>query len=464
MKGDPKEKFSGKKVAVLGLGVDAGLEAASFLLEEGAIPTVFDEKEEALLDAETIKKCRSLDIPVVFGKFENFDGFDFIFRSPGVHSGAAYLKATREKGIEITSSTKIFFEYAEGLTIGVTGTKGKGTTASLIAEMLRSEGKDVYLGGNIGVSMLSLLPKLTAQSVSVCELSSFQLIDLTKSPNIAVVLMVTSEHLDYHVTEEEYVEAKGAIAKFQSTNDVIIANQDFKNSIFIANQSFGKKYWVSRNDEVREGCFVRDNSVFVRNDAEEEKIVDTNEIFLPGSHNLENVCAATMAAKCAGVSTRVIAATLRSFRGLPHRLELIAEIDGVRYVNDSFSTTPESAIAAIKAFNYPKIMILGGSHKGSDFGELGELIQNDASVKAVIGIGEEWERIKEAIDRTKKREVKFIEGCKSMAEIVDVARKEAVAGDIVMLSPACASFGMFKSYKDRGDQFKREVLGSLFST
>lgn len=463
MKGDSNKRFSGKKVAVLGLGVDAGIDAVTFLLENGARPVVFDEKSGEELDQTALSLSKKLGVEVVTGPFKSFLDFDIILRSPGIRPDKGCLSEARRSGVEVTSSTKLFFEFADGVIVGVTGTKGKGTTASLIAEILKRAGKDVYLGGNIGVSMLSLLPKLKPESVSVCELSSFQLMDLTQSPHIAVVLMVTSEHLDYHISQDEYVEAKTPIAKFQTEADFIVANRDYAHSVFIAGKSKGRHRWVSKSGEVEEGCFIRAGKVFVRDRGREEEIIDTHDIFLPGPHNLENVCAATMAAKVLDVPNATIKETLKEFRGLPHRLELVGEAEGVRYFNDSFSTTPESAIAAIRAFTAPKIIILGGSSKGSDFAELGTLIARDPSVKCVIGIGVEWEKIKQAILDGKGHIPKFIEGCTSMPQIVLSAREAARPGEVVILSPACASFGMFKNYKDRGSQFKEAASRFIHS-
>ncbi|MBI2195631.1 MAG: UDP-N-acetylmuramoyl-L-alanine--D-glutamate ligase, partial [Candidatus Levybacteria bacterium] len=215
-----------------------------------------------------------------------------------------------------------------------------------------------------------------------------------------------------------------------------------------------------------EGCFIKDEKVIVRQGGIEQEIIDIKEILLPGRHNLENVCAATMAAILAGVNRKNISQILATFKGLEHRLELVSELRGIKYYDDSFSTTPETAIAAIEAFEAPEILILGGSSKKSDFKELGKVIAERANIKAIIGIGVEWERIKESIPGLAKRSgagkykvssIKYIENCKNMKGIVRAASEIAEDGDVVLLSPACASFGMFKNYKDRGEQFKKEV-------
>jgi len=223
--------------------------------------------------------------------------------------------------------------------------------------------------------------------------------------------------------------------------------------------------WISRYRLVGTGCFVRDNEVILKSSNQETKIIDVADILLPGGHNLENVCAATMAAYFAGVGIADIAFVLETFKGLEHRLELVRELDGVRYYDDSFSTTPETAIAAIQAFTSPEILILGGSSKKSDFTQLGKVIGEVPNIKAIIGIGMEWNRIHSEIQKFSPpaggsetvSKIQIIEDLKTMRQVVKAAKKLAQPGDVVLLSPACASFDMFKNYKDRGNQFKEQV-------
>ncbi|HXS15182.1 MAG TPA: UDP-N-acetylmuramoyl-L-alanine--D-glutamate ligase, partial [Candidatus Saccharimonadales bacterium] len=372
-------------------------------------------------------------------------------RSPGININKGYLKSFSGK---ITSPTKLFFDNTLSKIIGVTGTKGKGTTSSLTYEMLKKGGFDAYLGGNIGLPPISFLDTLSTQSIVVLELSSFQLADMQKSPQISVMLMVTSEHLDYHKNTAEYVDAKRNIVRFQTGDDMAILNMDYTATMKSADKTSAQIAWVSRYKEVANGCFVRDNKVILRSGGSETEVIDSAEILLPGAHNLENVCAAVMAAYSAGVSIPDIAFVLRTFKGLEHRLELVREVHGVRYYDDSFSTVPETAIAAISAFTQPEILILGGSSKNSDFTELGKIISSVGNIKAIIGIGIEWPKIKSQIQNP---QFAIIEGLTSMKEIVTKAYELAESGDVVLLSPACASFDMFANYKDRGNQFKEQV-------
>ncbi len=449
-------EFLNKKIAVLGIGVE-GLSVVNFLINNGVRDvTVFEERRKEG-EIESFNFLKSRGVNFVFGKFSQLEKFDIIFRSPGVIFHHDEIEKAKKKGVEISSSTKLFFKLCKGQIIGVTGTKGKGTTSTLIFEMLKAQGKHVFLGGNVGVAPLDFLSEVTPKSFVVLELSSFQLEDLNESPHIAVILMVTSEHLDHHRDTNEYVEAKRNILRFQSPLDFAIVNKDYPASNESDIYSEGEVFQISRETAVEKGAYVKEGFITTKINNVEEKIISTKDIFIPGSHNYENVCAAVMAAKILGVDENNIVKTLKNFRGLPHRIELVAEIRGVKYYDDSFSTTPESTIAAIEAFDAPEILILGGSSKGSDFTELAEVIKKSSNIKTIIGIGVEWEKIKEKL-RVDSLNIRVIEGAKSMKEIVGSASKEAMIGDVVLLSPACASFGMFANYKDRGDQFKKEVL------
>ena len=425
--------FQHKKIAVIGEGLE-GQSSVKYLNNHGVNVTVLDIKQGN-------------------DYLKDLNKYDLIVRSPGVKP-ELLKNIPKEK---ITSQTKLFFDLAPCKIIGVTGTKGKGTTSSLIYEMLKKQGFDAYLGGNIGEPPFNFLDKLTAQSTVVLELSSFQLFDLSKSPHIAVMLMTTSEHLDWHKDVNEYVSAKRNILRFQKELDFAIVNRDYPASNESDIQTNGKVLYVSTERSGYEGCYIKDNSVFLALKGKEEKVIDVKDVLLPGRHNLENVSAAVLAATFSGVSKENIVSVLKTFKGLEHRLELVAEVKGVKYYDDSFSTTPETAIAAIQAFKSPEILVLGGSSKNSNFQELGEVISKAENIKAIIGIGVEWPRIKENLANLASN-VLLIEGATTMGQIVKAASKLAVSGDVVLLTPACASFDLFKKYKDRGEQFKKETL------
>ncbi len=449
--------FQHKKIAILGLGIE-GMSSAEFLRKFDPDITFFDQKEESEIERKVLERASSLGkVEVGPQAFEKVVGFDLIVRSPGIHKDEVFLEKAQENGAILTSQTKLFFDLCPGQVIGVTGTKGKGTTSTLIYEMLKKSGRDVYLGGNIGVPPIVFLENLSESSIVVLELSSFQLHDLTKSPHIAVLLMVVPEHQDYHKNPEDYINAKRNLLRFQTQEDFAVINRDYIASNESDIYTDGQVFWVSRErPSTEQGCFVKEDAIWIRMQGSEWKIIDCEKIALPGKHNLENACAASMAATLAGATKSDIADALSSFRGLEHRLELVREVQGVHYYDDSFSTTPETAMAAITAFTQPEILILGGSSKNSDFHELGETIVNAQNIKAIIGIGEEWDRIKESIHGLPEH-VLLLEGAKDMHAVVQAASKIARSGDIVLLSPGCASFGMFRNYKERGSLFQEEV-------
>lgn len=453
--------FKDKHIAILGAGVE-GVSSAKFFSGHGARVTLLDQKEREVSGLGNVKTR--------FGPtaFENLHEYDLLVRSPGIQLSHDELKDIPKE--KITSQTKLFLDLCSARVIGVTGTKGKGTTAALIYEMLKASGMDVYLGGNIGTPPFAFLDKLTEKSIVVLELSSYQLADLAKSPHIAVFLMIVPDHLHYHGDMAEYVDAKRNILRFQTSEDFAVINRDYPASNESDVHTDAKVFSVSRErPSTDQGCFVKDDAIWIRMQGPvigrsapqgvqgtEWKIIDTKDIFIPGKHNLENVCAASMAATLAGATKSEIVRVLKSFKGLPHRLELVGEVNGVRYYDDSIATNPESAIAAIEAFQQPKILVLGGVTEGSSFEELGKVIAGDPTVKAVIGFGKDWPLIKEAILRANAATL-LIEGAKDMNTVIAAAAKIAKPGDVVLLSPACKSFDMFKDYQERGDQFKEEV-------
>lgn len=427
-----------KKIVVLGAGIE-GKSAAAYIEKHGGRAEVLDERIES---------------------FPDLSPYDLIFRSPGVQLTHPRVEEALKKGKKVTSTVNYFFEHSPTKNIiGVTGTKGKGTTSTLIHMMISASHKTSFLGGNIGTPPLDFLDDVKPDDWVVLELSSFQLMDITRNPHIAVVLMTTSEHLDWHATDEEYVAAKAKITTMQTAEDFLIANIDYENSTKIAEQTKATRFDVTVKNYTpqKNGCFIENGMIVFEKDGEKETVCEASLTKLPGKHNLENVCAGVAAAKLAAATNEGIIKTLASFSGLPHRLELVDEIKGVKYYNDSFSTTPETTIAAIRAFEEPpKIVIIGGSTKHSDFSKLAEVIKGDKTIKAIVQGGKEWQQIKDAIGE-KPEHIQYLEGATSMTEIVQKAASVAKEGDVVLLSPACASFDMFANYKERGEKFKEAV-------
>ena len=367
---------------------------------------------------------------------------------------------------KIWSATNEFFDKCPAPIIGVTGTKGKGTTCSLIASILQQAGQTVHLVGNIGVPALDVLPKIKKTDIVVYELSSFQLWDLKKSPHVAIVLMIEPDHLNVHADFADYLNAKKNIRRHQHLGDVCLYHPTNKYSREVAaapldrlpdtgddhgdKLDFAQRYAIPDDDQV----YVQDGYFCVQS----RQICSTSHLRLPGAHNLENACAAMSAVTelPITVTDEQYAAGLESFTGLPHRLKFVAEKNGVKYYDDSISTTPGSAIAALKAFTEPKILILGGSDKGADYTELAQEIARQ-QMRAVIVNGANASEIIEILHKNKVScRVVHLEMA-VMPTVVETAENQAQSGDVVILSPAAASFDMFKSYNDRGEQFVAAV-------
>ncbi|MBI5530930.1 MAG: UDP-N-acetylmuramoyl-L-alanine--D-glutamate ligase [Candidatus Doudnabacteria bacterium] len=459
------QDLKNKMVAVLGYGLE-GRKTVDYLLKHGVSPTIFDQKKFSDWDSEQQQAIKDLGINFIFGPdcYKELAGFEVIFRSPGIplsHPDLLGLAKKQEGKVIFTSQTIWFFDHSKAKIIGVTGTKGKGTTSTLIYEILKASGEKIkaksYLTGNIGkIQPFEILDELAPDDLVVYELSSFQLQDLKRSPHIGVVLMTTSEHLDYHKDIKEYHQAKCPIVKFQTEEDIAIINKDFPASVAIGSYGKGQKKYFSTSAKVPDGCYVQDDKIILSWGGKKSiTVLPTNKLLLRGKHNLQNVCAAVLAAWAAGCPLPVIKQVLQNFKGLKHRLELVSEKQGIKFYNDSFSTTPETAIAAINSFTENEVLILGGSSKNSDFTELANTLAAANNVKAIIFIGPEGKKIKNLLNG--RFSGQSLEGAQNMEEIFTQIKKVASSGDVVLLSPACASFDMFKNYQDRGEQFINQV-------
>lgn len=464
-----KNKFFGKKIAVLGLSTE-GLASVKYLLTKGASLTIYDQKTEKDYSSDLLNFLKIKKINLILGNkyLQSLTNNDLIVRTPGFPLWNREIQKACDAGVEITSQTKIFFDLCPGKIIGVTGTKGKGTTATLIYKLIRISNKDVFLGGNIGTPPLSFLEKVKKTSWVVLELSSFQLADLDKSPHVAVILNITSDHLysasvdspNYHLSHEEYLRAKKNIVCHQKQSDYVIINRDYDSSCSFREYTPAKKWLFSKEKVVSFGSFVKNKKIYLAYGTRPYFICNISAVKLRGVHNLENITAAITAAHLAGVKIHKMKKALSTFKGLEHRLELVRIHQGIKFYNDSFSTTPETTIAALRSFGEPIILICGGSEKGSDYSQLGmEILMGN--VKKIILIGQTAPKIKQLIykaAKSRKRSIpKIIDGFKTMTEIVKQAYSAASAGDVVLLSPACASFDMFKNYKERGLLFKQAV-------
>lgn len=404
------------KIALAGYGQE-GKASYEYWNKDGNSLTLVSE-QAAIPDAPA--GVATITGPDAFAKLSDFD---LIIRSPGINPRKLPY------GEKVWSATNEFFEQCKAPIIGVTGTKGKGTTSSFIASILRAAGKNVHLVGNIGTPALSELESISSDDIVVYELSSFQLWDAKKSPHVAVVLMIEPDHLDVHDDMEDYLGAKANIVRYQTDSDSVVYNQENELAKEIGELSAAK-------------ATAYPFDIGVLSDA----------VVLPGRHNVQNASAAVAAVREYVSDEAVIARGLSNFKGLPHRLKFVQEVRGVRYYDDSIATTPGSAIAALYSFDEPKIIILGGHDKGADYSELIESCERAAAT--VIAIGSNGDRIERLCAEAG---VPCVREEGDMRAIVQRASETAAEGSVVILSPAAASFDMFKSYADRGDQFVSAV-------
>ncbi|HEX3095786.1 MAG TPA: UDP-N-acetylmuramoyl-L-alanine--D-glutamate ligase [Patescibacteria group bacterium] len=425
-----------KNIAILGFGQE-GQAVFSYLTKHGITATVLDKEQQGE------------------SYLNNLTEFDIIFRSPGIWRNTPQILEAEKQGKVITSQAKWFFENSPAKIIGITGTKGKGTTSSLIYNILKASGKSAYLTGNIGKTQpLEILDELSDQAFVVYELSSFQLQDLTISPHIGVCLMVTSDHLNHHTDLDEYHSAKSSITAFQTAEDFAIYNIDYEASKAIGEKGDGAKLQISAQTKPAAGAYIdaKANAIEIYQPSAASFTIDCSERKLRGNHNLENIAAAVLTSLNLGISKEVISEQIKSFAGLEHRLEFIGTFGEVSYYNDSISTVPETTIAAVKSFSEPIHLFLGGSDKGLHYdGLIAELLKQQ-NIASITLLGETGLTIKSELEKQNSSIPTFGPYTDfDLAITQTIARTKA--GDIVLLSPASASFDMFNNYAERGHKF-----------
>jgi len=450
-----------KRVLILGLGRE-GTSTFAFLRKHfpQKVLGLADKTPWTELDEQT-RQMIELDghVTTLLGQdyLSSVNQYDIIFKSPGIYPSE--LADARQNGKVITSNTEVFFECCQGTVIGITGTKGKSTTTSLIYKVLQMGGVDAHLTGNIGIPPLSSLHDTTSTSVFVAELSSYQLMDLHRSPHLAVVQNVVPEHLDYHGSFEAYVNAKQTIAQYQNEDDYVIFNASYPIPTRIASVSKAKKIPFGFNPTGQVGCCIDDSFLTFYSNGCRERIIPIQANPLKGTFNLQNVMPSIIVGKIFGISNEVIANAIQNFQPLEHRLEYVGTYEGVAFYNDSLSTIPEAAISAMQAFpNGSFILLAGGYDRGLDFTELARIILT-SKVKAVILFPTTGEKLWNTVvqQTTEGRELPRHIFVTSMTDAVKQAYSLAEKEDIILLSPASSSFSGFKDYRDRGNQFKAEV-------
>lgn len=443
-------ELKGKPVLVLGLA-RTGKATAQFCAERGATVTATDLRADAEF-AESIGGLKAAGVTLELGKSgtEILHGQHLVIPSPGVPGDAPVLKAANEQQIPVWSEIELASRFLKGRLIAITGSNGKTTTTSLVEHILRQAGTSTVLAGNIGTPLIAHVNESSESTVTVAEVSSFQLEWIeTFRPDIAVFLNLTPDHLDRHKTLAAYAAAKARIFENQVEQDFAVVNLDDAASRGLA-PSRPQLYWFSRTAEVEQGAFVRGGKVIFRTPGSDEAVLEVSEIPLPGAHNLENVLAAVIAARLAGVEPAQIAQGVRTFPGVEHRIEFVEEIGGVRYFNDSKATNVDATLKALEAFAGRIIVILGGKDKDSDYALLRPRLREKAILALLIGAASE--KIAGQIEGSVA-----LERAGTLQNAVRIAARTASPGDIVLLSPACASFDQFQNYEERGRVFKELV-------
>ncbi|MDD4237407.1 MAG: UDP-N-acetylmuramoyl-L-alanine--D-glutamate ligase [Desulfotomaculaceae bacterium] len=443
-----------KRVLVVGAG-KSGLAVARFLTGKGAAVVLADASTPTYPGGE-LDRLVSAGVKLSLGGYPEVKrgSFDLVVMSPGIPLTIEPVRLALKYGIELTGELELAYRFSNAPLVAITGTNGKTTTTTLLGEIFKNAGKNTLVGGNIGTPLVTEVERYGPGDMIMAEVSSFQLETTnTFKPKVTLILNITPDHLDRHGTMEEYIDAKAKIFTNQTQGDFTVLNYDDPLTAALAGRSRARVIFFSRRAIVPEGVFVKEGKIIARLGGDEEFICGQDEIGIPGAHNLENALASVAAAKILGVATTSLVNTLKTFKGVAHRLEFVAEINGVRYINDSKGTNPDASIKALEAYPEKIVLIAGGKNKGSDFGCFVEKVQERARVLVVIG--QSAGAIAEA---ARARGFENILNAKNFKEAVTLAHQAARPGEIVLLSPACASWDMFKSYEERGDLFKKVVL------
>ncbi|MCX8132139.1 MAG: UDP-N-acetylmuramoyl-L-alanine--D-glutamate ligase [Clostridia bacterium] len=456
-----RKMMKDKKVAVLGIGI-SNTPLIKYLYSMGADITAFDKSDKEKLE-QVLSSFKGLDIKYSLGEdyLKNLKGFDVVFRTPGMRYDLPELVEARKNGAQITSEMEVFFDLCPAEIFAVTGSDGKTTTTTLIYNMLKEQGYVCWLGGNIGMPLLSRVEEIKETDKVVLELSSFQLHTMRKSPHVAVITNISPNHLDVHKSMEEYTDAKKNIFRFQSENDKLVLNFDNEITKQFGIEAKGKAVFFSRTNSIEEGAGLENGMLVFSNPGKKLELVKAEDISIPGVHNIENYLAAS-AAVIDYVEPSTIRKVAKAFKGVEHRIELVRELNGVKFYNSSIDSSPSRTIAALNTFKQKVILIAGGKDKGIPYDDIGEPIIK--RVKHLVLIGATASKIeaavKEAMSRMGTGEELTVTKCNTYEEVVKTAYSFAKEGDIVILSPASTSFDMFRNFEERGNIFKR-IVNSL---
>jgi len=447
--------FTNKKVTIVGSGI-SGIAAAKLLLHKNAEVTLYDSN--TALDKAKVTERIGEKIKIICGEFtkELIAETELLVLSPGVPTDLPFILQLKEQGIPVWGEIELAYQIAGGRFVGITGTNGKTTTTALTGQIMKQWFKDVFVVGNIGIPYTEMAEQITETSVTVAELSSFQLETVQDDfiPDVSMILNLTPDHLNRHYTMENYARAKLNVAKHQTAEQTCILNYEDTMLREYAKELSCRILWFSSRQKLEEGLYLEENRIMLAENGKRTEICKTEELNIIGLHNYENAMAAIGAAVCMQVPLAQIREGLMSFHAVEHRIEFVATKRGVDYFNDSKGTNPDAAIKGIQAMSKPTLLIGGGYDKGSEYEEWIEAF--DGKVKHLVLIGQTKEKIAET---AKKLGVSSVVLKDTFKEAMDFCVSNAVAGDAVLLSPACASWGMFKNYEERGQMFKDYVKG-----
>lgn len=447
-----KKFIYNKKVAIIGLGI-SNMPLIEFLSNLGAKVTGFDKKNENQLEND-ISELRANGVNFELGEnyLDKLSNFDVIFRTPSMRVDNPVLIKAKSEGAYITSEMEEFIKYCPAKLFCVTGSDGKTTTTTLIYNILKTEGYTVWIGGNIGTPLFSRIEEIDKNDKVVLELSSFQLMSIKEPMEVALVTNVSPNHLDIHKDMEEYIETKKNIFKYQRQNDILVINEDNKITKSMGKECVGKLLKFSMKEKLEEGAFYYNKDLYIN----KKKVCNVNEVKLKGMHNVENLLAAFV---CASEDSSIesMREVAKTFTGVEHRLEFVREVEGIKYFNDSIASSPTRTLAGLQSFDRPIILISGGYDKKISFDILAK--EGISHIKHLILLGNTKYKIEEAFKKVMKdnNEELHISICNSLQEAINIAKENSEPGDIVTLSPACASFDMFKNFEERGNKFKNII-------
>ena len=445
------------RVAIIGLGV-SNIPLLEYMHNLKANVTVFDDREIDKIPKEVLNKVTEYNYDFSYGKdsLSKLNGFNIIFRAPSCMPTREELKREAEKGAIVTTEIEMVIKIFPGKIVGVTGSDGKTTTTTLIYEILKSCGYNCYLGGNIGIPLFTKLSEMKPEDIVVLELSSFQLMGMEVSPDISVITNITPNHLNVHKDYDEYIDAKKNIFKYQNKDGIVVLNNDNEITKACKKEAEGKVILFSSKEKLEDGVILDNDVIKICKDKLRRHILNTNDVILRGKHNYENACAA-IAATSSLVEPEQAAKVIKEFKGVEHRLELVRELNGVKWYNDSIGSSPTRTIAGLNSFEERITLIAGGYDKNLDYTPLAAPILEKVDNLVLIGqtAGKIFDSVKEESEKQNKNI--NICMCDSLEDAVATAKREAKAGDIVLLSPASASFDMFKDFADRGNKFKQLV-------